>query len=143
MQSRIGLIYLLILTVLLCWLSFPTPPYTVSRWCICFVAALTFPFLAHRKLPATRWWKESLRLLSIVVAAEICGLCTYFLWFGRYQYTRLGSFAGAISVSRENFGESVAFWAALDLIPAVCCAVVGLSIAYALFSLLTLVRRGG
>ena len=93
-------------------------------------ASLTYPFFLLWLRPKTGFWKGGLQLLFIISVTLIAGLVGYLLWYSYLEYKRLGNEFHLFEALDWTFGESLAFYLYLDVMPAAIPAAIWYPIGY-------------
>jgi hypothetical protein len=140
MWNWVSLFYLVICSCALS--SLGINPAANGGWeqLVVFSASLTFPLFIVWMSPKTGFWKGALQLVLILAGALVCGFVAYLLWYSYEKYLQPGSEFQLFEALRWTFGESLAFYLYLDVMPAAIIAGISYPIGYlASFQLFRLV----
>ncbi len=143
MWNGASLVYLIICSCALSFLGINPAGHEGWGQLVIFSASLTYPLFIVWMRPKTGFWKGALQLLLILIIALVCGFISYLLWYAFVEYKRLGSEFHLLEALGWTFGESLAFYLYLDVMPAALIAGICYPIGYlALFQLFRLTRGG-
>jgi hypothetical protein len=124
MWNKVSFIYLIVCAVTFTLLSIFPRDGIVLVQPVLLIASLTYPFTLIWMKSKTGFWKGFLQLLLILSFALICGFIAGLLSNAYYQYQRLGNEFHLLEALGWNFGESLIWFIALEVIPAAIIAVV-------------------
>jgi hypothetical protein len=141
MWNRVSLIFLLVLSGLMVGISMPPAGHEVWSALLVLIASGAYPFFLLQKRTGQGFWKGALHLAMILSFALSCSFITYLAWYAVSQYQRLGPEFHLLEALSWTFGESVAFFAYLDVTPALLAAVIGYPTGYFATKSLSFVRR--
>ena len=142
MWNRVSLIYLIVCSCVFSFLSMPPAGHEGKAQWMTLAISFSYPFFLAWTVPKNGFWRGALQLLLILTVALICGFLTYLLWYAYLQYRRLGGEFHLFEALGWTFGESLAFYLYLDVVPTFLIASVNYPIGYlASFGLIRLVRR--
>jgi peptidoglycan biosynthesis protein MviN/MurJ (putative lipid II flippase) len=141
MRNWISLIYLIACAGIVSLLSMPPASHEGSIQFVVLAASLSYPFFLVWLRPRNAFWKGALQLLLILCIALICAFITYLLWYAYSEYKQLGSDFHFLQAVSWTFGESLAFFLYLDVMPAAIVAGLFYPVGYlASFQIFRLIR---